>query len=407
MFASPSEVAVAPIERPDEEQVVGVGPDGVVRFPTLRTSGIVVRLVYPPWTEGEPDLAIGLDALEVPAAADRYPGSVDPDAPVEATCATGPVLEVAGAPVRFSAASTVGALLDGSVVDLTPCGTATVDLAADSVGAADIGATSLDLTTGGSPFAVNRLVLGNPPLVGGSGAQAAGGGAPDAGTPGGGRAVEEVSWGDGERSVRVASGAAGLLIVNEVFNRGWVAELDGVRLDALRIDGWRQAFVVPDGPGGVVNLTYGPNTAFQVGTWLGVAATLVLFAVAFAPSLRRRTTVVPHLTATPAVDEGSWPQWLVAGGVVVAAVWTSGVGAVALVPLWWLARRRISALPLIALAGFLAAGAWVVVTRTFAPPGPWGPEGWPAVMAAVVSLLAVVAVAAVGDATPDRHEARP
>jgi len=45
----------------------------------------------------------------------------------------------------------------------------------------------------------------------------------------------------------------------------------------------------------------------------------------------------------------------------------------------------------------VVAGAWTVITKQFTPPGPWGTEGWPAMVAAVVALLAVVAGAVFPD----------
>ncbi len=53
------------------------------------------------------------------------------------------------------------------------------------------------------------------------------------------------------------------LVVNENFNAGWQASLGGARLRAVRIDGWKQAWLLPAGTAGTVTLTYAPDALYR------------------------------------------------------------------------------------------------------------------------------------------------
>ena len=367
-FATPAEVVVRSLDDPNEVRTGAVGADGVVRFDPLQSSGIEITLVYPPWDPTTPDLILGLGSLDVAGIEDLLPGPVDPDATVIASCEDGPLLTVGSTSTRFVGSTTVGALLNGDRVTLQPCAGDAVDLLAGEV--------RVDAVNGGA-IAIDQRVFGAPPLL-----------LPDGASLPSGRTVTERSWGDGERTVEVAGGDEGLLVVNEVVNEGWEARLGDTVLPALRVDGWRQAFVLPAGEGGVVTLIYTPNHPFQIATWFGVVLLVALFASAVTPA---------RPDPSPLVGAGRWPAALVWGGAAVGAVWACGLGAVALGPLLWLGRWRRGALVATAVTGFLVAGAWVVLTKQFDPPGPWGSEGWPATVAAVAALLAVVTSAVMAD----------
>ncbi len=374
IFASPIEVVVRSLESGEERSGV-VGADGTVAFEPLRTSGVEVTLFYPPWDPDADDLSLGLLFLDIPGITDLLPGPIDPNAAIVASCDTGPRISIGASTVRFSATTTLGALLDGRPVSLQACDPSPLALAA--------GDTTIDVVSGDG-VAVDQLVLGRPPLI-----------VPTDESLPSGRGVRELTWGDGERSVEVDAGSDGLLVVNEIFNRGWEARLGDLTLDPVRIDGWRQGFVLPSGEGGTVSLTYVPNRPFQIATWLGVLLLLAVFVLAMVPA---------RAPGSAPITEGQWPRWLLWSGAAIAAVWTCGIGAIALAPLVWLGRRNRGALPVVAVAGFLAAGAWVVVTKQFDPPGPWGAESWPATMAAVVALLAVVASALLAHQSSDTGE---
>ena len=91
--------------------------------------------------------------------------------------------------------------------------------------------------------------------------------------------------------------APAILAVAENANAGWVAELGGVRLAPLTVDGWSQGWVVPAGAAGTVHLTFEPQRAYAVGLWLGLVAAVVVL-VAAAPAARRRRAG-PNRAAPP------------------------------------------------------------------------------------------------------------
>lgn len=90
------------------------------------------------------------------------------------------------------------------------------------------------------------------------------------------RAVEIKSWGASKRVASVAGGAASLLFLPENFNEGWVAQADGRRLQAIRVDGWQQGWVLPAGSTGEVTMTYQPQQVYDVLLPLGLAASGLL-----------------------------------------------------------------------------------------------------------------------------------
>jgi arabinofuranan 3-O-arabinosyltransferase len=87
------------------------------------------------------------------------------------------------------------------------------------------------------------------------------------------------SWSDTRRTLTVGGGGPSVLWVTENTNPGWQATLDGRRLDALVVDGWAQGWLVPDGEGGSLVLTYGPQRTFQVSLIAGGCALVVLAAL--------------------------------------------------------------------------------------------------------------------------------
>ncbi len=336
-------------------QTVVPDPDGVVRFDPLVGTELAVSLAYDP-ADGD---AVGLTALEVPALADLTPGPTDPATVVEVGCDEGPVVRIGAESVALRATASLDDLVTGRAVALTPCDTGRVDLPAGEV--------TVDVASGKGLLAVDRLVLGEPPLVGGT-----------VPTP---RSVAVESWGPSERTVRMAGGSANLLVVNEVANPGWEARLDGSELAATVVDGWRQAWVVPAGSGGSIELVFAPNAPFQVLTVIGLLLLAALVVVAVLPDRR---------TDTPAaLGTGRWGRGVGPALAVVGAVWCAGVAAVLAAPVWWATRRyRWLAAPL-AFAAFGAAGVVVVLTKGSSGSWWWGADGVVALGASAVALIAV------------------
>lgn len=94
-------------------------------------------------------------------------------------------------------------------------------------------------------------------------------------------------------------------------NEGWRATTAGGEpLRAVSVDGWRQAFVLPEGPETTVSVEFTPNGAHRLALTAGaLAAGLLLLWGAGELVLRRRRRSVPVLPrtapATPAAPTGS------------------------------------------------------------------------------------------------------
>lgn len=170
-----------------------------------------------------------------------------------------------------------------------------------------------------------------------------------------------------------------MLAVPENQNAGWVATLGGQRLVPLRVDGWRQGWVVPAGEGGLVRLDFTPQRSFLGGLAVGLLAALFVVAAAV---LRGREASAPVLTNTRQ-RRGRTAVVLAATGVIVlGGFW----GAVALAAAW-LARRVLrtgeALLVLVGLA-LVAVSAWA----------PW-PNGAASNHGATAQALALAMVALV------------
>ncbi len=160
------------------------------------------------------------------------------------------------------------------------------------------------------------------------------------------------SWGPGERRFDVDVDEDAFLVVNENFNEGWEARIDGGDgpLEPVRLEGWKQAWVLPEGSTGTVTLTYTPDTVYHRVLAAGgvLAALLVVLALwprRWLPVGGRLKTEPPRRSsALPDAGPGWLPRRAVLPLGLAYGVWIAGwagaavVGAI-LLSLWWLARR--------------------------------------------------------------------
>lgn len=340
--------------------------DGTLRFAPLEGTALTLTLGYDPADTA----AVGIAELVVPALADLLPGPPDPTAVVEVPCGAGPTLTLAGETIDLTATTTVADLVAGRPIALGVCGDGQVTLPAGEV--------SLEVADTGGLIAVDQVIVGSPPLVGG--------GVPTA------RGLDIGGWGPSKRQVTVTGGPANLLVVNEVANPGWEASMDGTRLDALMVDGWRQAWVIPAGAGGTIDLVFTPNAPFQAFT----AAGLVLVAL-----LALSALVGGGAGANlGSVGSGTWggpARWALG---VVGVVWCCGVAAVLAAPLWWAIRRHRGWAAPLAFGTVALAGAVVVLTKGAVGSWWWGNEG-----SVALGLTAVAFITVVGTLVVDPEEA--
>jgi arabinofuranan 3-O-arabinosyltransferase len=199
------------------------------------------------------------------------------------------------------------------------------------------------------------------------------------------REVEVRRWGSVRREMRVGAGPQAYLVIPENANAGWVATLDGTPLQATRVDGWQQAWILPAGGPGTVTVMFGPDRLYRLGLLTGaLAALLLILAAAVPPHIRPERPIAPGERGNP----GAW--WL--AGVMVLLVGLLGgvlpllalTGFVLLRRLWW------GVLPVSVLAALSVATGVAVAGRLLGHGQAWA-LGAPAQAATLVAIVAVVA----------------
>jgi len=207
-----------------------VGPGGVLRFAPMSTSRLTFR-----FTSLRAPLQIS-DVL-IPG----MPPLVTPSGPFRLPCGLGPVIQLNGKVLATRVSGTFADLLTGRPMAFTACSAVTIAAGADRV-----------VEPVRDAFDVQDVVLtrtGGALRSGGLGA------AP-------GSAVVR-SWTPARRVLQVGAPTRSYLVVNENFNAGWQASLGGTTLRPVRVDGWKQAWVLPAGTTGTVTLTYLPNALYR------------------------------------------------------------------------------------------------------------------------------------------------
>ncbi|MBE1531345.1 alpha-(1-_3)-arabinofuranosyltransferase domain-containing protein [Actinomadura algeriensis] len=278
-------------------------------------------------------------------------------ADLELRCGLGPKLRIGGKTVRTKAAGTFGDLLAGRPVRFAAC---------DPV---PLKAGENRLT--GVPLDTYRI---ETVIADGDAARAPRSTAKPA-------PVEVASWESGSREVRVDAAAASFLTVQENFNEGWRATVDGTELRPVRLDGWKQGWLVPAGTRGAVELTYEPDRAQLVSVAGGLGLLVLLLAVAVRPFGRRRPPRGRAPAAVPAAGRG-WPIWAALPFAAALGAWIGGVPGAAVtlavaVVCGWARTRRLAALRAIA-SPWPVAVAMVAGTGCLAVGARWNLLGNPA-----------------------------
>ncbi len=261
---------------------------GVLSFKPMRTSSLTLRF---------PDSSIEVSDLTVPGV---EPYDAPPSTRVTLPCGFGPDLWLDGVHVRTRAAGTFGDLLTGRPLPFRACETVKVR-AGDNV----LTPTLFD------PFRVDSVVVN--PANGGVTAGPASSPAP----------VTVTRWTAGGRQVTVAAASTSYLVVNENYNRGWQARIGGRLLRPARIDGWRQAWVLPAGTKGTVRLTYAPDRVYHAALLAGFALLVVLLLAALWPS-RRRAGPPPRRRPPASGIPGAAAGCAVVAAAAAIAFWIGG-----------------------------------------------------------------------------------
>ncbi|WP_189242769.1 alpha-(1-_3)-arabinofuranosyltransferase [Planobispora rosea] len=179
--------------------------------------------------------------------------------------------------------------------------------------------------------------------------------------------VRAERWDAGTREVRVTTSGVSYLVVNENFNSGWRATLQGRELTAIRLDGWRQAWLLPANVSGTVTMNYAPDGPYRTALLAGAGLALLVVGLALWPGRGRplRPAALPAAPRSAALVVPVLGFWVLGpAGAAVAlltfllAVWAQQVAGAEHLADGWL-RRAADAIrsPLVPAALFSAAGA--------------------------------------------------
>jgi arabinofuranan 3-O-arabinosyltransferase len=339
-----------------------VSARGSITVPAQEASALTIRFDNADVVRSlDPDtgkltaLPIGVTEVRILGAEDivKGPRLVD-DAGVP--CGFGPELVIDGdVRAETSVTATVSQTITDALLRATPCGGRVVTL---SQGVHVIEALST------AQYAVEAVAL-----------------EPVGATPSAVATAPTVQEWDGTHRVVDIPAARGprILETTENANAGWRASLGGTELQPIRVDGWRQGWIVPAGVTGTAVLEFAPQSIYLTGLVAGLLAVIALLGLAFVRRGRGGTEAPEHAPSAH--------RWLAVGAVVVGLAiggWPGVIAAAAGVLLAWVVPRPIVAG---ALACAAALGAALV---------PW-PDSLDAPEALLVAT-ALLAIAALGAA---------
>lgn len=385
VFAAAGGISTRPeqvqISSPDGTAVAAVDENGMARFSPITTDRMDITIsrqaplaVHNPFAGGQLQLPVGLSEVYIPALEQFRSPQPDPEKEFSLPCGQGPVLSVGGTLMETRA--------EGRIRDLTQRRPIAVSLCSEQ-SQVELGASTHTVEAGDAgPLAITDVTLS----TGGTKAPAATA-----------RTVD-VKESDGDRrTLTVGAGEASYLQLHENHNKGWKATLNGKELTPLRIDGWQQAWLVPEGEGGTVTLEYEPARIYQAGL-IGAG---VLFLVLVGLAVVRRKGSGPTAGSHEGSPEGSYEgdeqqvppgPGLILGTVALTLVGIVIAGPVALVVpvLAVLAHFRPSLLAPVAFAAMAAAGVVVAVTTGEFTATDKGAFGATAQLLALIALFAAL-----------------
>ena len=373
------------------------GGADVVHFTPLETNRIQVSFPKVQLQESrnalgsETPAPVGLAELEFPALAQYERHAVDPATVFVRLCGSGPPITVDGRMYPTYLWGTYGELYELQPLQFETCQPNQAGLSHQSVTPFLPMIVHLSdgqhhvLTTPSINFRIPFLVSGLTMSTSGSNESV--------GRP---RFASVLTWGAENRSVRVGAGARTYLEVHQNYNTGWVATMDGTQLTAVILDGWQQGYVIPGGSGGVVRMTFKPESAYLLGLFvgaMGVLALLLLAVLAYRPSNRLGRWGSKLEPAKP------WRRpiahWITAGLCLAVIFAVGSSAALVVIPLLivgWLWPRTLPWIALFAMLGVGAISAVDVGNGAQSGIGAFGP---------LAQLAALVAIAAVLTPTRD------
>jgi arabinofuranan 3-O-arabinosyltransferase len=334
---------------PQGEQAVPVTPEGEADF-TLTTKSIQITVLAIDTKPGRPagitDLSI--DGVDIPRLAR--------DTPFTVPCGRGPELELDGFRYQTTVSGTLADYLNHRPLPFSTC--------RDLEGGVDLEPGDHELNTDPS----DQFVVQDLRLLSTSGTPAP--------RPRGHSVTE---WDVTHREIQVRPGAEAILSVPENANNGWVAKLDGRTLKRVRVDGWQQAWLVPEGQGGTVVLDFAPDGQYRTRLAVGGLTALVLVGSVLIPVRRRRPIDVR-------AGARRWLPFVLVGLIVLLG----GMLPVVLLIACLLLRSLWSPAPRAIAFGGAAFACVVAVTGRLLDHGQAWAYGWLAQASLLLSLAAVV-----------------
>ena len=296
-----------------EVMVAAVDDQGYVRFASRSTRTLDIGLESAKgvtnidsatglrWT-----LPVGVSEVRVLGADDLRRG-VDLAERTGVPCGFGPTLVVDGSPILTRVVGTVADVLRRHPLRWSACGSdATADTVALGAGAHSVVARA---TGEFEPLQLSFTTAGTTSP------------APTASV-----AASLVRDGPGKMRLTVGERSEeSVLTVAQNFNEGWVAHDEhGSRLASIRLDGWKQGWVLPSGAATVVTARFTPDSPYRVGLLVGLVT--LLCAGAMVPVSRRRAS---GRAEREVPGEARVPAPVAMGCAAVALVFVSGWAGVA------------------------------------------------------------------------------
>ena len=239
--------------------------NGKAALSTMRTREIKVSVL-------QSDVPFGVQSLATPSAVAIQEitfagasGYVDRRMVPKLSCGSGPTVRIDGLKMKTRPVASIDAVLSGGPVALQVCG--------DSAIVIGPGLHRLD-EVGGGPFALSSASLIRTTSRA-STAQT--------------RSIHVTQWDDSTRTLTAGSGPTTILAISENFNPGWHAMFRGVALPTLRLDGWRQGWLIPAGEAGEIRLSFGPTSTFRIAIVVWIVAFVLFVGLAWAFARRRCT----------------------------------------------------------------------------------------------------------------------
>jgi arabinofuranan 3-O-arabinosyltransferase len=295
-----------------EPQLIATSGPGAGRMKTVRTNQLrIVAIGQAPasgFTVSELTVKRTGDLRHEPAPGTRT-GTL---------CGFGPTVEVAGQTIQTRLRGTLEDVRSGAELAVLPCGGDTLDLAPG------IHRVRVSNPSG---FAVTDLAMTPSTSAASPSLEASPEPAP----------VQVSSWSATERRVTVSVDKESVLAVSESYNHGWGATVDGVELEPVVLEGWRQGFVLPAGTTGEVALDYAPQAGFRIALVGGLVLAGLIMGLAVALLLagaRRRESIAGSPSSGAASRMSAGPTARArAAPVVRVLLELVGVGALCLVSL--------------------------------------------------------------------------